>query len=229
MTHKKWIHQAFCSMTLAFVSVSSLSLQASSSFLGKLDSLSETYLLPPLIAIYHNEHWIFDPRRYFFYLSSIVLAVVLFLLVRIFDRVSALSRFLVLVFGVSSIAAYPVACLWALWFWRRLSPTWAVCLVAEILVATACGVVYVSFRQSNISGRLGAFLLVVHFFFWAWASNAVGGALEIARLAGASNLTFWMLSLEALLLPLLGFLSALSWGQFVKSSRTVSDTAPSKS
>jgi hypothetical protein len=215
--HKSWLHQAMCSVNLAIIIVSIYEEKGRSAFLGKLAYPAYTYLFPLLRRVYHDESF---QRTYLFFSMCLLLAAMIFLLVRVLNYFLPLRSFLLVWAGVASVSAYPLACLWLRWLFLRISPTQALGLLLETVAVIISAVLYL-YRRWPIPGLLSVLLLGSHFAIWTWVSGSFGVLLDTVRAYGPWNLGFWTVILSALLLPILGILASLTWGIY---TRTVTGT-----
>ena len=82
---KPWLHQVLCSVNVAIVVVSMLSQKGNSALLGVLDYPASAYLFPLLRAVYHDSSF---ERSYGFYAASLLLAAMIYLLIRVVNYFS---------------------------------------------------------------------------------------------------------------------------------------------
>ena len=89
--HKPWLHQVLNSVNVAIVVVSMLSQKGNSALLGLLEYPASTCLFPLLRAIYHDSSF---ERSYGFYAASLLLAALIYLLIRVVNYFSRLRPLL---------------------------------------------------------------------------------------------------------------------------------------
>jgi hypothetical protein len=187
-----------------------------SAFLGILE-YSATYLFPFLRTVYRDSSF---ERLYLFYWSSLFLAAAFFLLFRVLSHFSHLRSTLSIVAGAASLATYPLACLWYRWLWHQVSPGKALLLLVETIAVLLASVVYLE-RKWPIARVAGILVVAAHFALWAWLSERFGMLLSIARSYGLSSSPLWILMFNAILLPMLGFISTLAWAMYVRSAARI--------
>ncbi len=205
--HKPWLHQVLCSVNVAIVVVSMLSQTGNSGLLGLSEYPASTYLFPLLRAIYHESSF---ERSYGFYAASLLLAALIYSLIRVVNYFSRLRPLLLVSGEAASVAAYPLGCLWSLWMWTRISSTQALWLLLETAAVIVFVVLYF-YRRWPTRPLLGIFPLAAHFGLWAWLSGRFELPLNRARAYGLSNPALWNLTFNALFLPILGLLCSLTW------------------
>jgi len=206
---KRWLHQVLCSVVLAAVVISAWGQRGGRpSFLGKLAYPAYTFMFPVLRKIYADNSF---ERNCLLYSMSLFLAVILFLLIQIIDRlISPLGLSLPIVEGIISVAAYPLGWL----VFSSSSPhSW---LSLELVGAVALATMYF-YKRWPLPKYLTVALLVAHFCLWLWATGSLGAILDALRMpAYSGKLT---VIFNSLFLSVMGFASTILWANWVASNR----------
>ena len=164
-----------------------------------------------------------DPKLNFaFIVLWAVLALGIFLLLRLVRR-SRLSDFLLRdVAGIVAIVGFPVACMYAAHrvVWTSI----------EVAGALRFAYLYISWRwPRTVSFAVG--LCLLHFLFWAWVDWAMGyyewgGYGGVPLLWPGFRLTTLTERNPTLIYPCLGFLSAMIWGVYVRKTKPATASNP---
>jgi hypothetical protein len=211
---KASLHQALCCLTLAFGIVSAAQRQDHSTFLGILAYPFYTYIVPHASARFLRDGLFFS--------MALLLAMILFLLTMAFSYLPRLRSALAILAGIVATAAYPVLCLWSLWFWMRMGSKDVLLILECILAVTA--VPFYFYRHSHRLERVALVFLVIHVSIWIIASRGFAYAVELAQAGGLAYWGSWTLLFESLLLPVLSVLSGIAWGAFVSNDSKVLGT-----
>jgi hypothetical protein len=151
------------------------------------------------------------------------LAVVVFLLLRVLSRFTAVPVALRRWGGVFAVAGFPVvALLFPLGFLEanRLAGVYKVAWAAEVVIVLTYGFFYSRNRQTSSS--LFTVLVFLHFALWAWATEGYIDLLSFSRAPQhiPSNLHPWLGLWFSMFFhfgaPLISLLAALTWSRYVR-------------
>jgi hypothetical protein len=199
----QYIQEFLFSLNVAFLAVAARSMAAAwLPWVGKIQlSLNHHWRLPPESSVGGD-----------FALSSIafVLALCIFVIVRLLSIVSVAGVLLLWITGIVSLVALPA---WWLYFSRQfpvpanlpnLASTW---LFLEIAASMLCTVLYL-WRKWPLPGWGSTLLLILHFVFWGWLF--LGGPF------------FWLAPFK-LVFPAMGLAAMVAWGIYVSRRRALAD------
>jgi hypothetical protein len=163
-----------------------------------------------------RDHWLA------FWAMSLLLAVVIFALLRLLNHSSSLRGFLFPGLGVIAVGALPFS------FWLGggigvlLHNTWeGPLLLLETIAAAACVSFYI-FEVRRWPRYLGLILLILHFGIWALAFHFLVGLVDVFHCCGFIVTFFWWAPLN-LIIPLLGLFSTAAWARYARV--TISERA----
>jgi len=164
------------------------------------------------------------------FIWSFILTTILFLLVRLFQRLPVTTVILRTFAGVSAFLAFPLAALYSPFTFftpNELSEPFRIGLMIETLAALTVGMRY-SLPKKWLSFQFLIVIMVAHFALWAWVTSSYMNLFELARsVRDVPYLHLWSLGIWASILfhfgsPVIGFLAALTWGRYVKYSSEAS-------
>jgi hypothetical protein len=90
--------------------------------------------------------------------------------------------------------------------------------LVETIAVLLASVVYLE-RKWPIARVAGILVVAAHFALWAWLSERFGMLLSSSY--GLSSSPLWILMFNAILLPMLGFISTLAWAMYVRSAARI--------
>jgi len=189
----RWPHEFLFSMNLATVVVWASEERLPSVLLNVLGNAVERYLIPVLrkLSFTGNSR----PAGYLFYFAMcLLLGLSIFLVLRLLAYLSVLRSPVLVLVGALNVASFPISYLYLHSLWG-ISATQTLWLSVEMVIFAVLAVVY-RYQEQRIPPVPGILLLATHFGVWAWVS---GGFL----------------------FPILGFLSSLTWGLYMRLSPTV--------
>jgi hypothetical protein len=148
-----------------------------------------------------------------FWAMTLLLAVVIFPLLRLLTSFSPIRRPLLPTLGAVAVCALPIGFLFD--FGVPLhSKLEGVLLFFETIGAIVCVILY-TLQTRHLPRFLGATLLILHFSIWGFACHRFVGLVDVLRLSGPAATFFWWMPLQ-LTIPILGFASCATWAMYAK-------------
>jgi hypothetical protein len=188
-----------------------------------LYSIVEKPLRPYVERLYQYSH-IFEPITILEQVVwSFLLALYVFLLLRLLAWFSPTRAFLHTLAGTFAIAGFPLfASCFPYDFLQSdvLRSRFAIgfyWLFLELAFVLVCGFLYYS-RKWPIPAPLSILLLLLHFGLWAWVTASYVSLFCETRYYGFGSFAFYISTFFYFGFPVLGFLSSLAWGVYIKSS-----------
>jgi hypothetical protein len=170
----------------------------------------------------HEYSHLFEPTTILEQVAwSFLLAFYIFLLLRLLARFSPTRAFLRTLAGAIAIVGFPLFTLCfpydflrpdVVRFHLTVGFYW---LFLEITFVLICGFLYY-FEKWMIPIPLSIHLLLLHFGIWAWVTGSYVSLLSETRDYGFGSLAFCILTFFYFGLPILGLLSSLASGVYVK-------------
>jgi len=145
---------------------------------------------------------------------TLLLAAVIFLLLRFLASFSSIRRLLLPALGAVAVCALPVGFLLVRGVLLH-NATEGVLLFFETIGAIVCVIMWV-LPSRKLPTFVGGFLLVLHFLIWAVACHFLVGLTDAYRSSGLAAILFRWAPLN-LIIPTLGFVSSATWARYVTS------------
>jgi hypothetical protein len=152
---------------------------------------------------------------------SFLLAALIFIFLRLLARLSLTRAFLRTLAGGISLAGFPLFALWCpMCFFYYHEPhieAHSFWLFLELAIILICTVLYY-LRRWPIPAWVSIFLLSLHFSIWGWVTGCYLNPFSEVHYYSFGGLAFWFDSMFCFGFPVLGFLSSLTWGMYVRLS-----------
>jgi hypothetical protein len=150
-----------------------------------------------------------------FWAMSLLLAVVIFALLRLLNHFSSLRGFLFPALAVIAVGALPSSFWLGGGVWVLPHNTWeGLLLLLEAIAAAACVSFYI-LGVRRWPRYLGPTLLILHFGIWAYACRFSVGLVDVLHCCGFIVTFFWWAPLN-LIVPLLGLFSTAAWARYAR-------------
>ena len=154
---------------------------------------------------------------------SVALAATLFLFLRLLAKFHTPGSCFRAIAGATSIAGFPFLALgFPILFSDPLRiKSCALWLLLETVGVLVCGALYFMGRWPlRTAPSMG--LLVLHFSLWAWMTGSWADPLLEIHTYGLKSFGIWVSAMFYFGFPVIGFLSSIAWGLYVRSSQILS-------
>lgn len=189
MKNLRWIHEL-----LFVLNVSLLRALARSNLKSSWDVRAGSKVLNYLADLTHltipQSFRSVEPNSAAIMALVLMIAGVLFLVLRLFSRLPATTLLLVVVPGFVALAGLPITCLYV---GALTAPAFSVAysLYAEIFVAVVGGLLWLRGFRTKMLFAIP--LVILHFCLWGWASHGQTWFWLVYLVIGASSGGIWLL------------------------------------